>query len=149
MEIWNIVSSLATPVALLALFYQIYYDRKQQLPKYKVHIKAIQVKEQYENIAKLTLTNVGNRPIIVYEIVHQYCTRHGIILKTNSVDYISEFFIQNHVKRDLTLPLILEVGQAMIISSKIPQNNIRKISYTVKDTFENTYQSNELVLDID
>ena len=92
MEIWNIVSSLATPVALLALFYQIYYDRKQQLPKYEVHIRAIQIRDQYGNI--------------------------------------------------------IEVGQVMTISFKIPNKRIRKISYAVKDTFENIYTSNELVLDI-
>ena len=146
MEIWNIVSSLATPVALLALFYQIYYDRKQQLPKYEVHIRAIQIRDQYGNIAKLTLTNVGNRPIVVYDIMHQYITRHGVIFKTNSIDHISEIFIQNQVKKDWALPFIIEVGQVMTISFKIPNKRIRKISYAVKDTFENIYTSNELVL---
>jgi len=36
----------------------------------------------------------------------------------------------------------------MTISFKIPNKRIRKISYAVKDTFENIYTSNELVLDI-
>jgi len=71
-----------------------------------------------------------------------------ILFKTNSIDHISEIFIQNQVKKDWALPFIIEVGQVMTISFKIPNKRIRKISYAVKDTFENIYTSNELVLDI-
>lgn len=167
-SIWDKISSLGTIVAACAFSYQFYYDRKQSRPHYEVHIKSkVCVTDSDKLIIKLTLTNIGNRPIAIDAISAVDSKNNILIGKQNSVikgfskrqykkwginpneittleiksDNIFVETVREHPK--IKYPMVLDVGQIHVLNIEISESGIdfNRAYIIAQDTLGNYYQS--------
>ncbi|MFS9040601.1 hypothetical protein QM912_08190 [Streptococcus parasanguinis] len=167
-SIWDKISSFGTIVAVCALSYQFWYDRKQSRPDYEVHIKSkVCVTDSDKLIIKLTLTNIGNRPIAIDAISAVDNTNNFLIGEQNSVikgfskrqykkwginpneittleiksDNIFVETVRTHPK--IKYPMVLDVGQIHVLNIDTSIGNIdfSKMYIIAQDTLGNYYQS--------
>lgn len=167
-SIWDKISSFGTIVAVLALLYQFWYDRRQSRPDYKVHIKSkVIITDSEKVIIKLTLTNIGNRPTAIDAISAIDRKNNFLIGEQNSVinglskrQYkklgISPSEITTHeIKSDaifvetvrthpkIKYPMVLDVGQIHVLNIDCSGSGIdfSKAYIIAQDTLGHYYQS--------
>lgn len=167
-SIWDKISSFGTIVAVCALLYQFWYDRKQSRPHYEVHIKSkVCVTDSDKLIIKLTLTNIGNRPIAIDAISAVDSKNNFLIGEQNSVikgfskrqykkwdinpneittleiksDNIFVETVRGHPK--IKYPMMLDVGQIHVLNIEISESSIdfNRAYIIAQDTLGNYYQS--------
>lgn len=165
---WDKISSFGTIVAVLALLYQFWYDRRQSRPNYKVHIKSkVIITDSDKVIIKLTLTNIGNRPTAIDAISAVNSKYNFLIGEQNSVikalskrqykkleinpnevtareiksDSIFVETVRTHPK--IKYPMVLDVGQIHVLNIEISESGIdfNRAYIIAQDTLGNYYQS--------
>lgn len=166
-SIWDVVSSFGTIVAVGALLYQFWYDRRQSRPCYKVHIKSKVFVKNSNKIIKLTLTNIGNRATAIDAIFAVDKRNNWIITERNSpikslserelkerninLDEVSICEINSNaifvetVKTPsiIKYPIVLEVGQIHVLNIDCSKSVIdfSKVYIVAQDTLGIYYQS--------
>lgn len=166
-SIWDVVSSFGTIVAVGALSYQFWYDRRQSRPCYKVHIKSKIFVKNSNKMIKLTLTNIGNRATAIDGILAVDKRNNWIITERNSpikslserelkerninLDEVSICEINSNaifvetVKTPsiIKYPIILEVGQIHVLNIDCSESVIdfSKVYIVAQDTLGIYYQS--------
>ena len=169
-SIWDVVSSFGTIVAVGALLYQFWYDRRQSRPCYKVHIKSkvfVEKSNQSNKIITLTLTNIGNRATAIDAISAVNTKNNLIITERNSL--IKSLSEREFKKRNINLnevcvreidsnaifvetlatpsiikyPIVLDVGQIHVLNIDCSKSGIdfSKMYIVAQDTLGTYYQS--------
>lgn len=170
-SIWDIISSLGTIVAACAFSYQFWYDRRQSQPNYKVHIKSkVCVTDSDKLSMKVTLTNIGNRPIAIDAISALDSKNNFLIGEQNSVieglnkrqykkwgispNVITSYeiksdniFVETVRKHpNIKYPMVLDVGQIHVLNIDCSGENIdfSKMCIIAQDTLNNYYRSDHM-----
>ena len=134
----DVATPIGTLAALFTIAYQIYKERKEKLPSPDLEAFV----SRYKDDIKLTLINVGNRPLAVNEI--QFINQEGLILSLNGPLTLETVRSSHGKYPEVIFPMTLEIGQIHVIN--IPSdlaNGLDKV--IIRDTQNNKYKSNSLM----
>lgn len=132
MKDMDIVTAIATIVALLGLIYQIAKDIYSECAHYKLEIRRVNTEEPDKEFETITIINSGNRAVCIELIGLTTFNNSARLYTFKSSDFLGE----------CDLPFVLKVGEIKVI--KIDVNGESKLNFnngriSVRDSQNKTF----------